>query len=102
MGRTASKTKNSGAILGFEEKLWHAADKLRHNLDAAEDKHCVLGRIFLKYISDAFEEHRAKLRVMVKRVLQKYGYPPDLQEKATQTGIEQAELICKDWAAYPI
>lgn len=53
--------KNSSANLGFEAKLWLAADKLRNNMDAAEYKHVVLGLIFLKYISDAFEEHRAKL-----------------------------------------
>jgi type I restriction enzyme M protein len=47
--------------LGFEAELWQAADKLRNNMDAAEYKHVVLGLIFLKYISDAFEEHRAKL-----------------------------------------
>jgi type I restriction enzyme R subunit len=41
---------------------------------------------------------RAKLRVMVKRILRKYGYPPDKQEKATQTVLEQAELIARDWA----
>jgi type I restriction enzyme R subunit len=40
---------------------------------------------------------RAKLRVMVKRVLRKYGYPPDKQEKATQTVLHQAELLCADW-----
>ena len=45
------------------------------------------------------ESVRAKLRVMVKRILRKYGYPPDKQEKATQTVLEQAELLCKDWAA---
>ncbi|MCE5206934.1 MAG: type I restriction endonuclease subunit R [Chloroflexi bacterium] len=44
------------------------------------------------------ESVRAKLRVMVKRILRKYGYPPDKQEKATQTVLEQAELIAKDWA----
>nr|HPI77485.1 DUF3387 domain-containing protein [bacterium] len=44
------------------------------------------------------ENVRAKLRVMVRRVLRKYGYPPDKQEKATQTVIEQAELICADVA----
>ena len=44
------------------------------------------------------ETVRAKLRVMVKRILRKYGYPPDKQEKATQTVLEQAELIAKDWA----
>jgi type I restriction enzyme R subunit len=41
---------------------------------------------------------RAKLRVMVKRILRKYGYPPDMQEKATLTVLEQAELIAADWA----
>ena len=40
----------------LEQKLWQAADKLRNNMDAAEYKHVVLGLIFLKYISDAFEE----------------------------------------------
>lgn len=48
--------KNNGANLGFEQKLWQAADKLRNNMDAAEYKHVVLGLIFLKYISDAFLE----------------------------------------------
>jgi type I restriction enzyme M protein len=53
----ARKSKaNSGANLGFEATLWAAADKLRNNMDAAEYKHVVLGLIFLKYISDAFEE----------------------------------------------
>ena len=45
------------------------------------------------------ESVRAKLRVLVKRVLRRYGYPPDKQEKATQTVLEQAELLCGEWAA---
>jgi type I restriction enzyme M protein len=45
----------------LEKQLWKAADKLRKNIDAAEYKHVVLGLIFLKYISDAFEEIFAKL-----------------------------------------
>src|ERR1700688_4332805 len=45
----------------LEKKLWKTADKLRKNMDAAEYKHVVLGLIFLKYISDAFEEQHAKL-----------------------------------------
>ncbi|MBW2109697.1 MAG: SAM-dependent DNA methyltransferase [Deltaproteobacteria bacterium] len=48
--------KNTGANLGFEDKLWAAADKLCGNMDAAEYKHVILGLIFLKYISDAFSE----------------------------------------------
>ena len=61
----ARKTTNetSTATIGFEAKLWLIADKLRNNMDAAEYKHVVLGLIFLKYISDTFEEHRAKLLV---------------------------------------
>ena len=62
--RTPRKGKagsNSTANLGFEAKLWLTADKLRNNMDAAEYKHVVLGLIFLKYISDSFEEQRAKL-----------------------------------------
>ena len=57
----SSAPKDSTANLGFEAKLWLTADKLRNNMDAAEYKHVVLGLIFLKYISDTFEEHRAKL-----------------------------------------
>ena len=57
----AKKADGNGANLGFEAKLWLAADKLRSNMDAAEYKHVVLGLIFLKYISDAFEEMHRKL-----------------------------------------
>ena len=53
--KKSSKNKSNGAI-GFEDKLWEAADKMRNNMDPAEYKHVVLGLIFLKYISDAFEE----------------------------------------------
>ena len=45
------------------------------------------------------ESVRAKMRAMVKRILRKYGYPPDRQARATQTVLEQAELLCRDWAA---
>jgi len=63
MARKASSkpSDSSTATIGFEAKLWLTADKLRNNMDAAEYKHVVLGLIFLKYISDTFEEHRAKL-----------------------------------------
>lgn len=62
MARQAkSKPTNNGANLGFEAALWAAADKLHGHMDAAEYKHVVLGLIFLKYISDAFEEHRTKI-----------------------------------------
>jgi len=44
------------------------------------------------------ESVRAKLRVLVKRILRKHGYPPDKQEQATATVLEQAELLCEGWA----
>ena len=58
---TNNGKNGNGANLGFERELWQAADALRSNMDAAEYKHVVLGLIFLKYISDAFEEQHAKL-----------------------------------------
>ncbi len=61
MARNRTHNSANGANLGFEQTLWQAADKLRSNMDAAEYKHVVLGLIFLKYISDAFEERRANI-----------------------------------------
>ncbi len=62
--KTQTDAKNNGATLGFEEKLWLAADKLRGSVDAAEYKHVVLGLLFLKYISDAFEDRRKELEAL--------------------------------------
>jgi type I restriction enzyme M protein len=59
--RKKAKPAN-GAILNFESQLWEAADKLRGHLDAAEYKNVVLGLIFLKYVSDAFEQLHAKVK----------------------------------------
>jgi type I restriction enzyme M protein len=57
-----TKTKNgNGAALGIEAELWQAADKLRGHLDAADYKSVVLGLIFLKYVSDMFEQVRARV-----------------------------------------
>lgn len=86
---TQTNRKNNGANLGFEDKLWAAADKLRGNMDAAEYKHVVLGLIFLKYISDAFmEKHNRLLRdtadpsseYFVKEENARYGVAEDRDE----------------------
>ena len=63
-GRKKKETgkDDTGANLGFEEKLWAAADKLRGHMDASEYKHVVLGLIFLKYVSDAFQEKHEALK----------------------------------------
>jgi type I restriction enzyme M protein len=67
---------SNGANLGFEQQLWAAADKLRGHMDAAEYKHVVLGLIFLKYISDAFEERHTELQK------EKHADPEDRDEYA--------------------
>ncbi|MBI5327851.1 MAG: SAM-dependent DNA methyltransferase [Deltaproteobacteria bacterium] len=64
--QTGKKKTSNGGNLGFEEKLWQAADKMRGHMDPAEYKHVVLGLIFLKYISDAFEERRRQLESSAK------------------------------------
>ncbi len=61
--KTAAKrpARNSGANIGYEAQLWQMADALRGSMDAAEYKRVVLGLISPKHISDAFEEHDARL-----------------------------------------
>ena len=84
-----TKEIGNGANLGFEDKLWAAADKLRGNMDAAEYKHVVLGLIFLKYISDAFlekhnwlmeESSNPKSEYFVREPQARYGIAEDRDE----------------------
>lgn len=72
--KNAEQKNSKSAALGFEEKLWAAADKLRGHMDAGEYKHVVLGLIFLKYISDAFQEYYEKLAA------ESYANPEDRDE----------------------
>lgn len=69
---TGEKTGNNGAVIGHEAKLWQMADALRGSMDASEYKHVVLGLIFLKYVSDAFEEKHAFLKSRKSK-----GYDPE-------------------------
>ena len=69
-----AKAPASAATTGYEAELWKMADALRGSMDAAEYKHVVLGLIFLKYVSDAFEEMHAKLGE------EEYGEPEDPDE----------------------
>ena len=73
-----AKTKKAEAEEPLEKKLWKSADALRKNIDAAEYKHVVLGLIFLKYISDAFEEMFQKLTA-----LEKEGADPEDKNEYT-------------------
>lgn len=66
--------KVNTADVGFEKQIWSAADVLRGSMDASEYKHVVLGLIFLKYISDRFDEKYAEL------VEEGYGMEEDKDE----------------------
>jgi type I restriction enzyme, R subunit len=100
--------KERGERLGLDENEEAFFDALEVNDSAVK----VLGEENLKGIARELvetvrnnvgidwtskEKVRAKLRLMVKRVLKRHGYPPDKQEKATQTVLQQAELLCATW-----
>jgi len=72
--QTKTKNTNKEANLGFEQKLWAAADKMRGHMDAAEYKHVALGLIFLKHISDSFQELYDSL------IEEEYADPEDRDE----------------------
>ena len=109
LGEEMREAQKRGDKLGLSEDEIAFYDALEVNDSAVK----VLGDETLKKIARELVETvrknttidwtvketvRAKLRVMVKRILRKYGYPPDKQEKATQTVLEQAETIAADWA----
>src|SRR3954471_18259651 len=76
--KTATTKTSNGANLGFEQKLWQAADAMRGHMDAAEYKHVALGLIFLKYISDAFQERYDALKA------EPHADPEDRDEYAAE------------------
>ena len=103
------KQKDKGKDLGLSSDEVAFYDALAENESAVVD----LGDETLKKIAQELvvmlrknttvdwtlkENVRAQIRVYVKRLLKKYKYPPDKQENATKTVLEQAELLCKDWA----
>lgn len=74
----------------LERTLWAAADKLRSNMDAAEYKHVVLGLIFLKYISDAFNELYQRLKV----AQQAEGFDPEDKDEYLAENVFWAPELC--------
>jgi len=84
----------------LEKKLWTAADKLRSNLDAAVYKHVVLGLIFLKYVSDAFDERQRELRQQFTHPDHDYHMDPDEYGGANTAEYEESladELEQRDY-----
>ncbi len=72
----------------LDKKLWNAADRLRHSLDAAVYKHAVLGLIFLKYISDSFRQHREELETQFRD--SEHDYFLDPADYEGEAGYEEA------------
>ena len=99
----AKNNASNGATLGFEAELFKMADALRNNMDAAEYKHVVLGLIFLKYISDAFEELHTRLKAQIAegadpedadeyRALNVFWVPPAARWSALQDNAKQPTI----------
>jgi type I restriction enzyme, R subunit len=108
LARQMREASKRGEKLGLAEDEVAFYDALETNDSAVkalgDENLRFIARELLKTIREnvtidwtAKESVRAKLRVMVKRVLRKHGYPPDKQEKATKTVLEQAELLCAEW-----
>ncbi|MCE5268432.1 MAG: type I restriction endonuclease subunit R [Planctomycetaceae bacterium] len=110
LAKEIRESVNRGADLGLNDDEIAFYDALAVNESAVQ----VMGMDELKVIAVELvvavrksvtidwtvrESARAKIRVMVRRILKKHGYPPDLREEATRTVLEQAELLCADWAA---
>ena len=105
MAKAKKTTDKTATPIGYEAQLWQMADALRGSMDAAEYKHVVLGLLFLKYISDAFEEQHARLQCQQAqgadpedpdeyRALNIFWVPPEarwahLKEQARQPTIGQ-------------
>jgi len=110
LAREIDQAKRRGQILNLSEEELAFYDALAANESAVQ----TMGNKELQVIATELvssvrksvtidwtlrENARAKIRVIVKRILKQYGYPPDLQDEAVQTVLQQAEVLCKDWAA---
>ena len=99
----ATTTNGNGANIGYEAQLWQMADALRGSMDAGEYKHVTLGLLFLKYISDAFEEQHARLQAEKKqgadpedpdeyRALNIFWVPPEARWSHLKAQARQATI----------
>ena len=86
----------NGANLGFENQMWAAADKLRGHMDASEYKHVVLGLIFLRYISDAFQAKYKQLEATKDEGLRWLSPPGDLSSEFERIAFPLDEQIEKN------
>jgi type I restriction enzyme, R subunit len=110
LAKEIKQADQRGVDLGLNDEEVAFYDALAQNNSAVE----VMGKENLKVIATELvtqvrksvtidwtlrESARAKIKVLVKRILRKHGYPPDLQDEATKLVLQQAELLCAEWAA---
>jgi len=110
LAKEMNAANQRGADLGLNDDEVAFYDALAANNSAIQ----VMGKDNLKVIATELvtnvrksvtidwtlrESARAKIKVLVKRILRKHGYPPDLQDQATKLVLQQAELLCAEWAA---
>jgi type I restriction enzyme R subunit len=110
LAKQLSDADKRGVGLGLNDDEVAFYDALAQNNSAVE----VMGKDNLKIITTELvtqvrksviidwtlhESARAKTKVLVKRILRKHGYPPDLQEEATGLALQRADLVCVEWAA---
>jgi len=109
LAKDIRKAQSRGQELGLTDDEVAFYDALAENESARE----VMGDEKLRFLAQELvnrvkqnvtidwqvrENARAQIRVLVKRILRKYGYPPDMQQRATELVLEQAEVLCRDWA----
>lgn len=109
LAKDIRKAQSRGQELGLTDDEVAFYDALAENESARE----VMGDDKLRFLAQELvnrvkqnvtidwqvrENARAQIRVLVKRILRKYGYPPDMQQRATELVLEQAEVLCRDWA----
>jgi type I restriction enzyme R subunit len=109
LAKELRKSENRTLELGLNEDEVAFYDALAENGSArdmiGDEKLRVIAQLLVKQVKRSLsidwtlrENARAQIRVMVKRILRQYGYPPDLQKAATELVIEQAEVLCREWS----
>jgi len=108
LAKDIRKAQSRGQELGLSDDEVAFYDALADNESArdvmGDEKLHVLAQELVDRVKESVtidwqirENARAQIRVMVKRILRKHGYPPDMQQRATELVIEQAEVLCRDW-----
>lgn len=108
LAKEIKKAQNRGEELSLNDDELAFYDALAQNESArdvmGDNQLCIIAHELLEIVKNNVtidwelrENARAKIRVIVKRILRKYGYPPDLQKAATELVLEQAEVLCEEW-----